>query len=76
VNKIALTLTLLLIIVLAMFLSACIGGGGGDTNGSGSNDQLLTTNNQLKVHSPDATATFGAEQLHIQLTEIARGSQK
>lgn len=75
-NKKAIMRILLLIVVLAMVISACVGGGGDSKNGVGQNNQLLSTNNQIEIHSPDATATFGAEQLHIQLTEIARETQK
>jgi len=48
---------------------ACVGGGGGD----GDNDnQGGSRNNQTITQPADATATYGAEQLHIQLTAIAR----
>ena len=69
-NK-ATTRILLIIIVLALAALACSGGGDGNRSGSDS-----ATSNQSAIHSPDATATFGAEQLHIQLTEIAREAQK
>lgn len=69
-NK-ASTRILVMIIILALAAMACIGGGGGDGDRAGSNDQSLSSA-QSNIHSPDATATFGAEQLHIQLTEIAR----
>ena len=73
VNK-AFTRILLIIIVLAMAALACVGGGGGGgVDGSGSNsDSNISSSSQTNVDSPDATATYGAQQLHIQLTEIAR----
>jgi len=54
----------LILIILVLFLAtiSCIGGGGGDDGGS------------LKVQattSANVTATFGAEQFHLQLTAIS-----
>ncbi len=69
-NKAA-TRILIMIIVLALAMMACVGGGGdGSRGGTGNNH---TSSEQAEVNSPDATAAYGAEQLHIQLTEIARG---
>jgi hypothetical protein len=72
VNK-ASTRILMIIIILAFAAMACIGGGGGDGDRAGSNSDISSAQSNLR--SPDATATFGAQQLHIQLTEIARPSQ-
>ena len=69
-NK-ASTRILIVIVILAFAAMACIGGGGGDGDRAGSNNNVLSSA-QAKIHSPDATATYGAQQLHIQLTEIAR----
>jgi hypothetical protein len=69
--KKASTCILLMIIILALAAMACIGGGGGDGDRTNSNNNVLSSA-QSNIHSPDATATFGAQQLHIQLTEIAR----
>lgn len=68
-NKLS-TRLLLIIIILALAAMACIGGGGGD--GDDSNHNKGGSNNQTVTHPADATATYGAEQLHIQLTAIAR----
>jgi hypothetical protein len=66
------TRILIMIIILAFAAMACIGGGGGgDGDQAGSNNSVLSPA-QSNTHSPDATATYGAQQLHIQLTEIAR----
>jgi len=53
---------LLIIIILTLASLACVGGGG-DGGITGDGTSLY-----------DATATYGAEQFHIQLTEIARPS--
>jgi hypothetical protein len=56
------TRILLIVLILALASLACVGGGGdGGITGNGSSWF-------------DATATYGAEQFHIQLTEIARPS--
>ncbi|MCU0489379.1 MAG: hypothetical protein MUE67_10555 [Anaerolineales bacterium] len=68
-NKAA-TRILIVIIVLALAMMACVSGGGDGSNGGSGNDR--STSQQDEVNSPDATAAYGAEQLHIQLTEIAR----
>jgi hypothetical protein len=57
----ATTRILLIILVLTLASLACVGGGDGGITGNGSSWF-------------DATATYGAEQFHIQLTEIARPS--
>jgi len=54
----------IIIIIMVLFLVtiSCVGGGGGDEDGA------------IKVQSTkaaDATATFGAEQFHLQLTAIS-----
>lgn len=59
-NK-AITHISIIIIVLALSAMACVGGGGGGGDWSSSGD-----------NRPDATATFGTRQLHIQLTAIAQ----
>jgi len=58
---------LLIVIVLVMAALACVDGGDGSTLGGKSN----WTGNRSSVTSLDATATFGAEQFHIQLTAVA-----
>lgn len=62
---------LLIILVLALAAMSCVGGGGdGGTTGDGSS--AVNNNNSLDAQSANATATYGAEQFHIQLTAIAR----
>jgi len=53
-----------IIIITLLFLVSvsCVGGGGGDEVGS------LSVSS---TKSADATATFGAEQFHLQLTAIS-----
>lgn len=65
------TRILLIILVLALAVLACSGGGDGNRSGSDG-----ASSNQSTILSPDATATFGAGQLHIQLTAIAQDGNK
>jgi hypothetical protein len=53
---------ILVVLILLLATISCVGGGGGDEVGS------------LKVQATkaaNATATFGAEQFHLQLTAIS-----
>lgn len=60
---------ILLITLILLFASlACISGGDGITIKGGS----LTGSASSQVDGPDATATFGAEQFHLQLTAVAQ----
>ncbi len=60
---------LILIIILLVFASiACVNGGDGTTSKNGS----LTLDNHEAKGGPNATATYGAEQFHLQLTAVAR----
>ncbi len=63
-NKVTIRI-LIIIIVLVLATMACVGGG--NDNGSWSTRD---------GKRPNATATYGAHQLHIQLTAIAQESQK
>jgi hypothetical protein len=54
---------LLIVLLLAGAMLACLGGGGGGGN----------TNPGGSLGGDGATATYGAEQFHIQLTAISRG---
>jgi hypothetical protein len=72
VNK-APTRILLIIIVLVLAAMACVSGGGGEGGQNGSAGNI--TSSQHGLNSADATAVYGAEQLHIQLTEIAKPGQ-
>lgn len=58
---------LLGILLLALAAFACIGGGGDGNEGESSSPQEAQT-----TPTPDATATYGAEQFHLQLTAIAQ----
>ncbi len=62
---------LLIIFVLAMSALACVDGGDGSSLGG--NGSLA--GNNTSVSSLDATATFGAEQFHLQLTAVVPSSQ-
>ena len=59
---------LILLIILILFLAtiSCIGGGGGDNSGSLKGKATMAAN---------ATATYGAEQFHLQLTAISEQGQ-
>jgi hypothetical protein len=63
---------LLIILILAFAALACVGGGGGDGGVARDGSQLINNNASQEVWSADATATYGAEQFHIQLTAIAQ----
>jgi hypothetical protein len=66
---------LLILLVLTLVALACIGGGG-DQNGSNSDAGTSAADhpviNAQATLSAGATATFGAEQFHLQLTAIAK----
>jgi hypothetical protein len=61
---------LLIILILALAALACVGGGGDGVTGDGSS--TAGGNSALDTQSANATATYGAEQFHIQLTAVAR----
>ncbi len=58
---------LLICLILAAAALACVNGG--DGNSSSTNGSV--SGNNISVYGPDATATYGAEQFHLQLTAIA-----
>jgi len=58
---------LLICLILAVAAIACVNGG----DGNSSNTNSSGTGNSVSAFGPDATATYGAEQFHIQLTAIA-----
>jgi hypothetical protein len=62
---------ILIILILAVAALACVGGGGGDGGVARDGSQLINSSNSQDIGSADATATYGAEQFHIQLTAIA-----
>ena len=57
---------LIAIIVLVLSVMACVGGGGGGSVNGGNK-----VSNSMVI-APDATATYGAQQLKIQLTAVAQ----
>ena len=62
------SLLVLIILILSLLLAACDGGtGSGGISGGSVADPFGDANDT----AADATATYGAEQLHIQLTAIA-----
>lgn len=58
----------LIILLLAMSAIACVDSGGGVNSKGGSLNRLSSSTE----HGPNATATYGAEQFHLQLTAIAQ----
>jgi hypothetical protein len=64
----------LIIVILALVALACVGGGRGD-GGVASDGTRFINNTSQQLSSANATATFGAEQFHIQLTAIAQPDQ-
>ena len=62
----------LIILILALAALACVGGGGGDGSVARDGSQLIINNTSQEILSANATATYGAEQFHIQLTAIAQ----
>jgi hypothetical protein len=57
----------IILLVLAIASLACVNGGDGNTSNSSS-----LTGGSAVTTGPDATATYGAEQFHLQLTASAR----
>jgi hypothetical protein len=62
---------LLIIVVLAFAAYACVDG----TDGTTSKGGALKDSGGISIRGLDATATFGAEQFHLQLTAIAQPDQ-
>lgn len=61
----------LIVVILAFAVIACVNGG--DGNSSKTNDP--SSMNYIPVTGLDATATYGAEQFHLQLTAVAKPGQ-
>ncbi|OQY88369.1 MAG: hypothetical protein B6D39_11295 [Anaerolineae bacterium UTCFX2] len=59
---------LLVIVLLALAAVACVDSGGGVSSKGGS---LNSVGNNTE-NGPNATATYGAEQFHLQLTAVAQ----
>lgn len=70
-NKTIICLILVLLLGLCILLSACIDGDGGK-NGSNASATQISPFAAQQTLSADVTATFGAQQFHLQLTAIAR----
>jgi hypothetical protein len=60
----------LIVLILALIVAAC-GSGNGNKKGGISGGQWLPSNIRSTEQSANATATYGAEVLQIQLTAIA-----
>ena len=60
----------LIILILVLVIAAC-GSGNGSKTGGTSGDYWLPSNIRSTEQAANATATFGAEVLQIQLTAIA-----
>jgi hypothetical protein len=58
----------IILLVLAIASLACVNGGDGST----SNGSSATGSSSAVTSGPDATATYGAEQFHLQLTASAQ----
>jgi len=59
---------LLIIVILTLAVLACINGG----DGNSSSNTSSSSGNRGISSGLDATATFGAEQFHLQLTAVAK----
>ena len=70
----ALARILLIILILALAALACVGGGGDRGGVSGNGSPAADNNGAQDTQSANATATYGAEQFHIQLTAVAQPS--
>ncbi len=66
-KKLALCMFLIMLL-LALSAMACVDSGGGVNSKGGA----LNLFNSSSEHGPNATATYGAEQFHLQLTAIAQ----
>jgi len=66
-NKLFLCI-LLVIVLLALAAISCVDSGGGVSSKGGS----LNSISRISENGPDATATYGAEQFHLQLTAVAQ----
>ncbi|OGO39210.1 MAG: hypothetical protein A2W35_16945 [Chloroflexi bacterium RBG_16_57_11] len=65
----------LIVLILALAALACVGGGGGDGGVASDGSRLINNTTSQEFSSANATATYGAEQFHIQLTAIAQPDQ-
>ena len=63
-------LRVILIFMILLFASiACINSGDGDSAG---NNNSVSSALESTVTGPQATATYGAQQFHLQLTAVAQ----
>jgi hypothetical protein len=70
-NKTAVNI-ILAILLLTLATLACIGGGTGDDNNSNVEGSPQPGSQATGISPVQATATYGAEQFHLQLTAIAQ----
>jgi hypothetical protein len=63
---------ILAILLLVLATLACIGGGAGDGNSSNVEGTPLPGDQAQGISPVQATATYGADQFHLQLTAIAQ----
>jgi hypothetical protein len=76
-KKLSVIFLLIILTILIINATSCIDGGNGNTN-VGSLSATATSLPPFAVQatqSANATATYGAEQFHIQLTAIAEQEQ-
>lgn len=69
--KMFIALTMLVALIIALAAISCIGEGTSVSNNAANGSQVVISNSGQSVGPTDATATFGAQQYHIQLTAIA-----
>ncbi|MBN2550130.1 MAG: hypothetical protein JXB15_13280 [Anaerolineales bacterium] len=70
-SKTIIRFILVLLLGFSILLAACIVGDGGKNGQEASSTQISPFAAQATL-SANATATFGAQQFHLQLTAIAR----
>lgn len=68
---------ILILIILILATVACVGGGEGyESNSAGTPQADIFGISIQATQSADVTATYGAEQFHLQLTAIAEQEQQ
>jgi hypothetical protein len=69
--KMFIALTLLIALIIALAAISCIGETTSISTNATNGSQVIISNNSQSAGSTNATATFGAQQYHIQLTAVA-----
>jgi hypothetical protein len=62
---------MLIALIIALAAISCIGESTSISTNATNGSQVIISNNSQSPGSANATATFGAQQYHIQLTAIA-----